>query len=87
VRYGDDIVVCCRSKEEAEAALKLIEKLLAKLELEVNPRRERLPIPRPAAVPEGDRAWGASTGRLAVKDGFTGGRRPSPALARRRRGI
>ena len=39
VRYGDDIVVCCCSKKEAEAALKLVEKLLAKLDLTVNPRK------------------------------------------------
>lgn len=39
VRYGDDIVVCCSSKKEAEATLKLVEKLLAKLDLTVNPRK------------------------------------------------
>lgn len=39
VRYGDDIIVCCRSKAEAEATLKLVEKWLAKLDLVVNPRK------------------------------------------------
>lgn len=39
VRYGDDMVVCCRSQDEAEEALKLLEKLLAKLDLEANPRK------------------------------------------------
>ena len=39
VRYGDDIVICCRSQEEAEATLKLAQKLLAKLDLEINPRK------------------------------------------------
>lgn len=42
VRYGDDIVVCCNSKGEAEAMLRLVEKLLAKLDLEVNPRKTAL---------------------------------------------
>jgi RNA-directed DNA polymerase len=39
VRYGDDIVVCCRSKAEAEAALQRLEKLLTRLDLTVNPRK------------------------------------------------
>lgn len=39
VRYGDDMLVCCRTRAEAEAALKLVEKLLAKLHLTVNPRK------------------------------------------------
>lgn len=39
VRYGDDIIVCCRSKAEAEATLKLVEKWLAKLDLVINPRK------------------------------------------------
>lgn len=39
VRYADDCVVCCRSQHEAEATLKLVQKLLAKLDLEVNPRK------------------------------------------------
>jgi hypothetical protein len=39
VRYGDDIIVCCRTRAEAEAALKRLEKLLAKLDLTVNPRK------------------------------------------------
>ena len=39
VRYGDDIIVCCCTKAEAEAALKLIEKFLAKLHLTVNPHK------------------------------------------------
>ena len=39
VRYGDDLVICCRSKREAEATLKRVTKLLAKMGLEVNPRK------------------------------------------------
>ena len=39
VRYADDGVVCCRSQQEAQATLKVIEKLLAKLDLAVNPRK------------------------------------------------
>jgi group II intron reverse transcriptase/maturase len=39
VRYGDDIIVCCRTKAEADEALKRVTKLLAKLDLQVNPRK------------------------------------------------
>jgi len=39
VRYGDDIVVCCRSREEAHATLQHVETLLAILDLTVNPRK------------------------------------------------
>jgi retron-type reverse transcriptase len=39
IRYGDDIVVCCRSKREAETILKLVAKLLAKLDLRLNPHK------------------------------------------------
>lgn len=37
VRYADDGVVCCGSKAAAEAALKVVQKLLGKLGLTVNP--------------------------------------------------
>ena len=37
VRYADDGVVCCQSKADAEAALKVVQKLLGKLDLAVNP--------------------------------------------------
>jgi len=39
VRFADDNVICCRSQEEAETALKSAEKFLAKLDLELNPRK------------------------------------------------
>lgn len=39
VRYGDDLVICCRSKREAETTLKRVTKLLGKMGLEVNPRK------------------------------------------------
>jgi group II intron reverse transcriptase/maturase len=39
VRYADDGLVCCRSQPEAVAALKVVEKLLAKLDLAINPRK------------------------------------------------
>src|SRR5215471_7033279 len=39
VRYADDGVVCCRSQQEAQTTLKIIEKLLAKLDLAINPRK------------------------------------------------
>ena len=37
VRYADDGVVCCQSKADAEASLKVVRKLLGKLDLAVNP--------------------------------------------------
>jgi hypothetical protein len=37
VRYGDDIVVCCHTQAEAEATLKRVTRLLANLDLSVNP--------------------------------------------------
>ena len=39
VRFADDGIICCRSQGEAEAALKMVCKLLAKLDLTVNPRK------------------------------------------------
>jgi group II intron reverse transcriptase/maturase len=39
VRYADDCVICCRSQEDAEAALALVKKLLARLDLDINPRK------------------------------------------------
>jgi group II intron reverse transcriptase/maturase len=39
VRYADDGLVCCRSQQEATATLKVIQKLLAKLDLVINLRK------------------------------------------------
>jgi RNA-directed DNA polymerase len=39
IRYADDGLVCCRSQQEAKAALKTVEKLLAKLDLAINPHK------------------------------------------------
>jgi hypothetical protein len=39
VRYADDCLFCCRSKAEAEATLVQAGKFLARLDLEVNPRK------------------------------------------------
>lgn len=39
VRYADDCLFCCRSKAEAEATLAQARKFLARLDLEVNPRK------------------------------------------------
>lgn len=39
VRYADDGLVCCRSQQDAQAALKVVQKLLAKLDLAINPRK------------------------------------------------
>jgi group II intron reverse transcriptase/maturase len=39
VRYGDDIVVCCRSQAEAQKTLRCMQKLLARLDLDINPRK------------------------------------------------
>jgi RNA-directed DNA polymerase len=42
VRYADDAVVLCRSREEAEAALELVRDILAELGLELNPEKTRI---------------------------------------------
>lgn len=39
VRYADDCLFCCQSKAEAEATLVQVEKYLARLDLQVNPRK------------------------------------------------
>ncbi len=39
VRYADDCLFCCQSKAEAEATLAQVEKYLARLDLQVNPRK------------------------------------------------
>jgi RNA-directed DNA polymerase len=39
VRYADDCLFCCRSQAEAEATLGAAHKFLARLDLEVNPRK------------------------------------------------
>lgn len=41
-RYADDFVVICRYKHEAEQALKIIQKILAKLHLQLHPQKTRL---------------------------------------------
>ena len=42
VRYADDAVILCRSKEEAEAALKLVSDVLCELGLELHPEKTRI---------------------------------------------
>jgi RNA-directed DNA polymerase len=42
VRYADDAVVMCRSREEAEAALGLVGEVLAELRLELHPDKTRI---------------------------------------------
>jgi RNA-directed DNA polymerase len=42
VRYADDAVVMCRSREEAEAALGLVGEVLAELGLELHPDKTRI---------------------------------------------
>ena len=42
VRYADDAVVLCRSREEAEAALGLVSEVLAELGLELHPEKTRI---------------------------------------------
>lgn len=39
VRYADDCLFCCRTQAEADATLATVHKLLARLDLEVNPRK------------------------------------------------
>ena len=42
VRYADDAVVLCRSREEAEAALELMREVLSELGLELHPEKTRI---------------------------------------------
>ena len=42
VRYADDAVALCRSREEAEAALKLVSEVLCELGLELHPEKTRI---------------------------------------------
>ncbi len=42
VRYADDAVVMCRSREEAEAALELVGEVLTELGLELHPDKTRI---------------------------------------------
>ena len=42
VRYADDFVVLCRKRSQAEAALRQIQEILAKLRLELHPQKTRL---------------------------------------------
>ncbi len=42
VRYADDAVVMCRSREEAEAALELVREVLSELGLELHPEKTRI---------------------------------------------
>jgi retron-type reverse transcriptase len=39
VRYADDGIVCCKTQRDAAEAMKRVRKLLAKLDLKVNPRK------------------------------------------------
>jgi group II intron reverse transcriptase/maturase len=42
VRYADDLVIICRTKKDAEHALKLLKATMTKLELELHPSKTRL---------------------------------------------
>lgn len=42
VRYADDILILCRSKRQAQKSLKIAHKLLAGLDLELNPRKTQI---------------------------------------------
>lgn len=42
VRYADDFLVLCKSKEEAEEALIVVERVLTNLELSLNPEKTRI---------------------------------------------
>jgi hypothetical protein len=83
VRYADDAVVMCRSREEAEAALGLVGKVLAELGLELHPEKTRIvdlgegreaSTSLAATSTPGSRAgcWSAASAATTC----TGGRRP-----------
>jgi CRISPR-associated protein Cas1 len=42
VRYADDFVVLCRSREHADHAMRTVEKIVSGLKLEMNPRKTRI---------------------------------------------
>ncbi len=42
VRYADDLVILCRTREAAEQALKLLKATLARLDLEIHPDKTRI---------------------------------------------
>ena len=42
VRYADDLVILCRTREAAEQALKLLKVTLARLDLEIHPDKTRI---------------------------------------------
>lgn len=42
IRYFDDFVVICRTKKEAEHALKAVKSIMERLELELHPDKTKL---------------------------------------------
>ncbi len=42
IRYADDMVIMCRSREEAEAALKALQSALEERQLELHPEKTGL---------------------------------------------
>jgi len=42
VRYADDVLICCRRKQEAHQALEAITVALARVQLQLNPRKSRV---------------------------------------------
>jgi len=42
VRYADDLVILCRTREAAERALELLKATLARLDLEIHPEKTRI---------------------------------------------
>jgi len=42
IRYADDVVILCRSREEAEAALQMLSKLLTELQLKLHSKKTKI---------------------------------------------
>lgn len=42
VRYADDLVIICRTKKDAEHALKMVKEIMARLELTLHPEKTKL---------------------------------------------
>jgi retron-type reverse transcriptase len=42
VRYADDFIICCRSREQAERAYEIVDKALGNLKLAFEPTKTRI---------------------------------------------
>jgi hypothetical protein len=84
VRYPDDFVVMCRSREEAEAARKLAGEVLAGLGLELHPDKTRIVDLREGR--EASTSWVATCVAGSQGGGWSAGFAATTSIAGRRPG-